>query len=95
MAREDTRTKRATGFSVPSQAAVFTAQQLHDGAFFDSPDGKLHFDNFSFTISGASLDPDLSNYQVQVLESLTPGGFRLVGQFITNFHPYIIYFTTF
>jgi hypothetical protein len=70
----------AIGVGGPSTASSFTVQELVDGTSFDSPDGNLHFDNFTFTVTTeASLSTNLSDYQVIVDESLTSGGFRIVG----------------
>jgi hypothetical protein len=70
----------ALGVGASSTASTFTAQQLVDGASFDSPDGNLHFNNFKFAVvTGSSLSTNLSDYQVTVDGSLTSGGFRITG----------------
>jgi len=67
----------------PSNANAFSISlaDLVGGESFTSADGKLMFDNFEATVSGA-LSELLSDYNVIVDDAPggnTPGGFRLVG----------------
>jgi hypothetical protein len=73
------------GFVAPSYATLFSMQELVDGGSFDSPDGSLHFDEFTFDIlTEDTLSPMLSDYQVVVDQQLGGAGFRLVGSILVG-----------
>lgn len=72
-------------FVAPSNAALFNMQELVDGTSFDSPDGTLHFDQFTFEIvTDDTLSPLLSDYEVLVDAALLSDGFRLVGSILVG-----------
>jgi hypothetical protein len=70
----------ALGLGGVAHAASYTFQELADGATFNSPDGNLHFDNFTISTPGAP-NPDfyLSNYRVIIDPNIRNDGFRIVG----------------
>ncbi len=73
------------GFAATSNAALFNMQQLVDGASFHSPDGTLHFSDFSFDVlTETTLSPDFSDYEIVVDENLSADGFRLVGSILVG-----------
>lgn len=72
-------------FAAPSGAALFSMQELVDGGSFDSPDGTLRFDQFTFEIvTDDTLSPNLSDYKVLVDAALMSDGFRLVGSILVG-----------